>query len=223
MSLDLTEPGQVTGERAAAPVGRRTVSWWAVAGLAIVMAYADGFWLTSLQGAIGSTERSQGPFVSWLRICTLTVPVFALAVLAALRLARRWFGPSTSRPRTVIATVLLIVAAGTVVGIAEVAANSVYDYHLQSEELRVTQGSHIHTAGAGILSQTDPQQQDAPCSGICREAQLRTLAIHVRAVGYASGVILVTNLVLAGWLVAMRGGRLDSRGIRRRRTAPDRE
>jgi hypothetical protein len=41
-----------------------------------------------------------------------------------------------------------------------------------------------------------------------------TLGLQVRAVGYGSGIILATNLVLVGWVVAIRGGRLNVRTTR---------
>ena len=41
------------------------------------------------------------------------------------------------------------------------------------------------------------------------------LALQMRAVGYGSGLLLVTNLALVGWAVAIRGGRLDVRKTRK--------
>ena len=48
------------------------------------------------------------------------------------------------------------------------------------------------------------------------------MALDVKAVGYGSGLILATNIVLVGWVVALRGGRLDVVPARRRprRAAP---
>src|SRR6185436_20705352 len=108
------------------------VPWSTVVPLAVVLAYADGFWLISLRGAVGAIERTQEPFVSWLRESTLALPVFVLAVLGALTLATRWFGPVLRKPKSVVAAGLLVVAASTLVGIAGLAASSAYDYHLQS-------------------------------------------------------------------------------------------
>ena len=82
------------------------------------MAYADGFWMISLRGAVGAIERTEEPFASWLRESTLVLPVFVFAVLGALTLALRWFGPVLRKSSTVL-TALLIVAAGTAVGIAQ--------------------------------------------------------------------------------------------------------
>ena len=87
--------------------------------LAVVMAYADGFWMMSLRGAVGAIERTEEPFASWLRESTLVLPVFVFAVLGALTLALRWFGPALRRTRTVLTAALLIVAAGTVAGVAD--------------------------------------------------------------------------------------------------------
>ena len=67
--------------------------------------------------------------------------------------------------------------------------SSVYDYHLESDQLALMDSMH------GI------------CVGSCLDqAQQSALAAFVRAVLYTSGFMLVTNLVLVGWLVAMRAG-----------------
>jgi hypothetical protein len=182
----------------AAPVARSAVPWLTVIPLAVVLGYADGFWVVSLRGAVGAIERTQTPFESWLRESTLLVPVFVFAVLGALTLALRWFGPSSSGRRTTAVAALLIVAAGTLTGIVELAASAAYDYHLQAEQL---QSRHAM----------------ASCAASCREQQLHdTLALDVRAVFYGIGILLVANLVLVAWVVALRGGRLDVTAARRR-------
>jgi hypothetical protein len=35
------------------------------------------------------------------------------------------------------------------------------------------------------------------------------MALDVKAVGFGAGLILATNIDLVGWVVALRGGRLD--------------
>ncbi len=189
-------------ERSDAPVlTRPSVPWKTVMALAVVLAYADGFWLTSLRGAIGAIERTQSPFVSWLQESTVVLPVFVLAVLSAFTLAIRWFGPELRRPRTLVATALLIVAACTLVGLIETVASSVYDYHLQSQQI-LTMGS-MSTLPQDALA----QQQHA------------TLVVHIHGVLYIGRWLLLTNLVLVAWLVAMWGGRLT---LSRQHRAPDR-
>jgi hypothetical protein len=177
------------GEQSAA--ARSAVPWLTVIPLALVMAYADGFWVVSLRGAVGAIERSQTPFESWLRESTLLVPAFVFAVLAALTLTLRWFAPTLSRTKTRLVAGLMIVAAGTLTGVVELAASAAYDYHLQAQQL-----SERHAM--------------ASCAEACRAQQLHdTLAMDVRAVFYGIGILLVTNLVLVAWVVALRGGRLD--------------
>ena len=143
-----------------------------VVPLAVVMAYADGFWMISLRGAVGAIERTGEPFASWLRESTLALPVFVLAVLGALTLAVRWFGPVLRRPRTVVATALLVVAAGTLVGIAALAASSAYDYHLQSDQLQLMGSMRHMPAGDGRRL---AQQQQASL-----ELQVRAVAMAAR-------------------------------------------
>ena len=181
-----------TTERPGTLRGRLSIPWLTVVPLAVVLAYADGFWLISLRGAAGAIERTGEPFMTWFRESTLTLPVFALAVIGALILAARWFGPVLRTWRTVVATALLIVAASTVVGIAEVAVSSAYDYYLQSAQLQLM-GSMPSMSSMGSTAQL----------------QQASLALQVRAVGYGGALLLVTNLALVGWVVALRGGRLD--------------
>jgi len=186
---------------------RRPVPWLTVGLLTVVLAYADGFWLTSLQGAIGAIERSQGPFQGWLRGSTLTLPVFALAVLWALRRAARRYGPDLNRPRAVLAAALLVVAAGTVVAVAWLAASAVYDYSLQSHLIQVQNITHGGTGMAGMAGMTGTAATTAPGMGGMSTGEMlqSTLALHVRGIAYAGGLVLLTNLLLVGWVVALRG------------------
>jgi hypothetical protein len=194
-----------TTERRGTLRGRLSVyPWLTVLAMAVVLAYGDGFWMTSLRGAVGSVERTQGPFATWLRESTLVLPVFIFAVLGALTLGTRLFGPVLRRPKTVVATAMLIVAAGTMVGIAEIAASSAYDYHLQSSQLELME-SMRSTDSTGSMGSMDSMGS----MGSTEQQQQATLGLQVRAVGYGSGLLLVTNLVLVGWVLAIRGGRLD--------------
>jgi hypothetical protein len=181
---DMDRSGSVTGQPA--------VPWLTVLSLSIVMAYADGFWMMSLRGAVGAIERTEEPFASWLRESTLVLPVFVFAVLGALTLALRLFGPVLGRSGTIL-TALLIVAAGSAIGVALITVSAAYDYQLQSSQLQLI-GSMSHTCAEG------------DCLALQEQASLE---LQVRAVGYGSGILLVTNLVLVGWVVAIRGGRLD--------------
>ncbi|MDX6302954.1 MAG: hypothetical protein QOF53_4168 [Nocardioidaceae bacterium] len=170
---------------------RRPVPWTTVLPLAIVLAYADGFWTTALRSSLGSIERSQGLAVSWLRESTLLVPVFVLAVLAALVVAQRRFG---GRPRgfaSIGAAMLMVAGFSTVAGAARLAASSTYDYHLQTVQ----------------MAMMDMMKNN--CSAACRNAQLSaTLGLQVRAVAVGSLILLVSNLLLVCWVVALRGGRI---------------
>jgi hypothetical protein len=167
--------------------------------LAVVMAYADEFWIVSLRGAAGSIERVQEPFMSWLRESTLLLPVFVFAVLGALTLALRMFGPGRLRARAVAAASLLVVAAGTVAAVIVLAASTAYDYRLQV--------AHLGMSGA----------MRGDCAGGClAEQQHATLMVDVKAVAFGSAIILATNVLLVGWLVSLRGGRLTLDGSRRR-------
>jgi hypothetical protein len=180
------------------PDGRTAVSWSTVLPLAVVLAFGSGFWLISLRGAVGSVDRAQGPFVTWLRESAVAVPAYVFAVLAGLTLAVHLFGPVLRRARAVLGAIGLISVAATLVGIIQAVANAVYDYHLEVQQ------SHMMAA------------MRATCAGACRARQDHaTLMVQVHGVGYAVGLLLVTNLVLASWMVALRGGRLKAATVRR--------
>ena len=187
----LTQESRPEGNPGVLGEGQRSVPWSTILPLAVVLAYADGFWLVSLRGAVGAIERTQGPFATWLRESTLMLPVFVFAVLGALTLAQRRFGPVLRSSRTVMATALLVVVAGTVAGFVEMAASSAYDFSLQSAQLQLMQ-SLSHTTVGHLQSQQ------------------ATFWLQVRAVVYGSAILLATNFLLVGWVVALRGGRLNA-------------
>ncbi|MET3920715.1 hypothetical protein [Arthrobacter sp. UYEF20] len=196
--IENTMLGNSVNERSGAIPGP-AVPWLTVASMAVVMAYADGFWMMTLRGAVGAIERTEEPFASWLRESTLVLPVFVFAVLGALALALHLFGPVLRPSRTVLAA-LLVAAAGTAVGIAEIAVSSAYDYDLQSSQLQ-------------LMDSMSRTCTEGNCLALQQQA---SLGLQVRAVGYGSGILLVTNLVLVGWVAAIRGGRLDISRTRRR-------
>ena len=184
---------------------RLPVSWPTVAMLVIFISYADGFWVTSVQRAIGAIEQNQTPLATWLRDSTLMLVPFALAVLAALALTRRWAGHGRREVVQLAMATLLAVVITSSVGAAEVATMSVRDYRLQVNELGVTHSTHGPTVAAAPATAV-PGKRGA-CSALCA-ARHETLVVHVRATLYAGIVVLVTNLVLVVWVLAIRGGRL---------------
>ena len=224
VSTTEAEPAQQPFVRFAAFRGKIPLPWVTVAVLAILMAAADGFVLTSLQGAVGAIERTQGPFGTWVRDTALVLPVFVVAVVWAFTRAHRKHGlttPALRSWRKVITTSLLIIAAGTTVGVAETVVSAGMDYRLQSQLLQKTSALHDHTIGGASGSPVaNPAYSDSAWS----PEQRQTMALDVKAVAFGSGIMLATNIVLVGWVVALRGGRLDVVPARRRRisgaTAP---
>lgn len=201
------EPPSGPAPDARPPRARAPVPWGTVVVLAVLMAYADGFVVTAVQGAVGSISRTGSPFATWLLTSTLMLPAFLFAVLGALAFARRRLGPTLYRPRVVIVAALLVALAGSIIGTAAVAVSAAYDYRLQTEELQVSAATHGHGHEAA--------SGHGACSFCTDRAQTR--AVDERAARYASVVILGGNVVLVAWVTAMRGGRLD-RTPRGRRT-----
>jgi hypothetical protein len=183
---------------------RLSVYWLTIAFFAVVLAFGDGFWVTSVQGTVGAIERNDPPLSRWLRDSTLMLPLFFLAVLAAVLLSRRWFGNSRSRLVKFGATALLIMIMSSAVAITEVSASSAYDYRLQSRALVSHHAFHqtIADPAPGAATQTN-----GGCTGICAEKQL-TLNAHLKALRVASIVLLLSNAVLVLWVMALRSDRM---------------
>ena len=184
-------PDTATASRPLA-ASRKAIPWATVLTFAAVLATADWFWVVSLRGAVGAIERTSHPFVAWLQGSLLLTPLFAFAVLGALALAYRWFGPVLRRPRTVIATSLLVVAACTLAGAGALILSGAYDLRLQLGQL-----NHMPSMGVQCVDSCLQAQKDA------------TLALQLKALGAGSVILLVTNLLLVVWMVAVRGGRLS--------------
>jgi hypothetical protein len=195
----------VGAARTVTPRGRRErlrVPWGTVLPLAVVAALGSEFWLVAMRGAVGAIERTSGPFLVWLGESALLMPVYVFAVLAALTLALRWFGPYPQRALAVATTLLLVVATATLAALALQAVNAVYDYQLQSAHL-VTMTSH-GTCDAGCLA----------------DRQHSALLLQVRALGLNGVVMLASNLVLLALVVGFRGGRLNLASPRRQPVRP---
>jgi hypothetical protein len=169
------------------------VPWLTVLPLAALLAYVDGYWMMSLRGVVGAVRRNEHPFSSWWRESTAVLPMFVLAVLVAFILARRWFGPLARTAREVTVTAALTFGLASIVGLANIAVNAAYDYHLEVNDLQMmrSMGTTAEHAEPGV---------------------------QVHAVLFVSRWVLLTNLALVGWLVAMRGGRIVLAAPRRLHT-----
>jgi hypothetical protein len=184
------------------------VPWVVVAVMAVTMSFVDGFWIISLREAAGAAIRTGRPFASWLADSTAVVPLFALAVLAALGFAYERYGPVLRGARTVVATSLLVALAGTAAALVVAVSSAGYDYYLQTGQAEQVETTHGHGAA---ISPDDPT-----CTGSCA-VERATLEVHGRALAYLAPLLLGTNLLAVGWVVAMRGGRLDAPAARVRR------
>jgi hypothetical protein len=219
VSVAETEPAQEPHVRFAMFRTKVPYPWKTVIALAVVLAAADGFIVTSLQGAVGAIQRAQGPFSSWLRDTAIMIPFFVIAVMWAFYRAHRKHGLDSRGMRSwkrTVAAALLIVGATTVVGILQTSVSAAIDYRLQSQQLAATAAVHGHAADGVSGAITDNQ---AYSDGVWSPLQRQTMALDVKAVGFGAGIILATNIVLVGWIVALRGGRLDVLPARRRKTA----
>jgi len=183
--------------------------WWVtVAFFAALIAYADGFWVISMQGAVATFQHTDPPFERWLRVSTMMLPLFALAVLSAMLMARRWVGEGHRGLVKYGTTALLLVVLTSGVAIAEVAGSTVYDYHTQNSGIE--QREHIHATQPAATSGSLQQADSGSCNEVCA-IQQTNLRAHVRAALGATLLIVVTNLVIVLWVMALRSNRLFRR------------
>jgi hypothetical protein len=195
VTVTTTAPATTPEVRFAALRGRIPLPWGAVAALAVVLAFANGFVIVAMEGAVGAIERAQNPFDDWLRYSAILVPVFGLAMMWALGRAHR-------RGRRTMRTVLLIVIAATAVGVLALVANTAYDYHLQTALLAKSASLHVH--GTGPSDAGNSAYADSGWSPEQRE----TMVLSVKAIGFGSLVLVAVNVFFVGWVTALLGGRL---------------
>ncbi|MDH5291066.1 MAG: hypothetical protein OEY41_13805, partial [Acidimicrobiia bacterium] len=178
-------------------------------------AFADGFFVISLQGAVGAVERVGDPFRRWITTSILLVPGYCLAVAGAVALARWWFADGRHQRLLYASALLAMIGATTIAGVVTVAGSSAYDYHLQSARIErvAAQAEELTGRPASAASSSTRSVRVSIC--VECEARRRTLESHVRGGTFASLLTLVTNTVLVMWVVALRGGQLWIDGPRR--------
>jgi hypothetical protein len=203
--VSTTAPATTPPVRFAAVRGSVPLPWGTVVALAVVLAFANGFVIVAIQGAVGAIERAQSPFTDWVRYSAILVPVFGLAVVWALARAHR-------RGRRTVRTVLLVATATTAVGITMLIISTAYDYHLQSELLAKTLTLHNHTIGASDAA--NPAYADAGWN----PEQRQTMLVDIRAVGLGTIFLTAVNAFFVAWVTALRGGRLAA--LRRAASQP---
>jgi hypothetical protein len=166
-----------------------SVSWSHVLPLGVLLAFANGFWIIVLRGAVGAIERTSAPFSAWLHESSLLIPVYVVAVLAAFLVAQRWFGPRPRRLPAVGAIIATVALAATAAGTLLLTASSWFDYRLQRADLE-----HMRLVHPG-------------CDLSCTTARVHaTVGLEFKAVWIGLLLMLATNLVLITLMVAIRGG-----------------
>lgn len=205
-------------DRVAGSLRNLQVSWTTVVLTAALTALASIFVMITLGGAVGAVERLTPPFERWLRDSILIFPLFVLAVVGALYASRKLVGDKKGWTK-MAGTLVMVILFTTVLAILVNAASSGYDYYLQvkllqtSEHLRhptylIQDGTPVLVSGSGT------------CDLTC-QAQHATLSSHIKALGITSLVLLVSNIALVLWAVAIRGGRLWMPTTRRRAAVVD--
>jgi hypothetical protein len=201
-------PTRTFTDRLRAFLDPRPASWRTVVVLAVAMAYADGYILVALTGAVGAIERTNHPFPAWLEESAVLVPLFVLAELLVLRLIRRRTGPVLPSWKAVVVSALLITVGGTVVGVLGVTASAAYDFRLQtnlidfSSRFMDQNGDPLVTAGSTVAR--------GNCNSMTCDEERFSLATDLRGIGLSVPILLGINVAVVGWVLAGFGGRLGA-------------
>jgi hypothetical protein len=201
-------PTRTFKDRLRAFLDPRPARWPTVIVLGVVLAYADGYVLVALTGAVGAIQRTNHPFPAWLEESAVLVPLFILAELLVLRLIRRRAGPVLRSWRAVVVSAFLIAVAGTFAGTIGITASAAYDFSLQTKlidfdaQFMDQNGDPLVTAGSTVAR--------GNCNSMICDEQRFSLATDLRGVGIAVPLLLGINIVMIGWVLAGFGGRLGA-------------
>ena len=195
----MTAPALPGAEQGTRPAVR--VPWVAVAVLAVGMSFADGFWIVSLREAAGAAIRTGRPFASWPSTARWSCRCSSWRWWRRSRSPtggtdRRRGGARSWRP-------------GCSVAWPEPWPRSSWpsrapDTTTTCRPAEADQVAATHSHGSGQVSPYDPT-----CTGSCA-IDISTLVAHARGLAYLAPLLLATNVVVVGWVVALRGGRLDA-------------
>lgn len=199
------------------------IRWPLLAVLAVALTYSDGFWMTSLQGAIGAIGRHEPPFTRWLRDSTIMLPLVTLALVVGLSAARRLIA-GRRRPSSRLAVVVaLVVLIGAGVGVVEAAISAFHDYQIQAEHIVEL---HSFDQQPGFQAVVDAAGSSAAYQFYCGLSgvdakdtisllRYATFVVHMKALGFFSALIVVTNLLLVLLVLALLPDRLWAGGLSR--------
>jgi hypothetical protein len=201
-------PTRTLTERMRTFLDPRPAKWRTVVALGVVLAYADGYVLVALTGAVGAIERTDHPFSAWLEESAVLVPFFVLAELLVLGFIRRRTGPVARTRKAVLVSALLIAVAATFTGTLAITASAAYDFSLQTKlidfdgQFMDQNGDPLVTAGSTVAR--------GNCNSMICDEQRFSLATDIRGVGIGVPILLALNLIMIGWVLAFFGGRLGA-------------
>lgn len=178
-------------------------SWWSVGLFAVVLAFANGFIVTSMQWTVGAIERLSPPFEQWMFNSVVMIPVYAIAIVGALYLARRLAGEGSGKSKKLWIAVGVVIVTGVVVAMVNMALSSLYDFYLQTQHIDLSQ--HLRHPLYRVDGTTPVLVGSATCDATC-QAISATKDAHVRGFLLATKLFLVIDAVLVVWTLALRGG-----------------
>jgi uncharacterized membrane protein YhdT len=213
------KPARTFQDRLRAFLDPRPARWRTVIALGIVLAYADGYILVALTGAVGAIQRTEHPFTAWLEESAVLVPLFVLAELLVLRLIRRRTGPALRSWKVVIVAALLLAVGATIAGTLAVTASAAYDFRLQTNLIDYEEQPALQNANGVPLIPAGTTTARGNCNSMICNDERFSLATDLRGIGIGVPLLLGINIVMVGWVLAAFGGRLGG-PIRRTATAP---
>ena len=219
-------------ERLAGYAQRLPVRWTTAALFALAIAYRDGLWLTTLQGASRMIERNQPPqLIHWLRDSTLALPLVFAAVLVALLCVRWWIEHSRVEQAGITGAIVLIFAVACAASAAQAAAGPLHDYLFQPQRLGLAHPHGTTVPQADGWSTPSATTAAAPLSyylyckvrgallprigtsatvgSAVTRSEFAVISARIRALA-TSALMLVANLVLSAAVLVFVNDRLWS-------------
>jgi uncharacterized membrane protein YhdT len=203
-----TRPTRTFNDRLRAFLDPRPARWPTVIVLGFVLAYADGYILVALTGAVGAIQRTNHPFPSWLEESAVLVPIFILAELLVLRLVRRRKGAVLRSRKAVVLTALLLALGTTATGFLAVTASAAYDFRLQTKLIDFS-AQYDEESGDPLIAAGTTVARGNCNSMICNDERF-SLATDMRGAAISVPLLLSINLVMIAWVLAAFGGRLGA-------------
>ncbi|GAB4121267.1 MAG: hypothetical protein Fur005_33930 [Roseiflexaceae bacterium] len=191
------------------------IRWGVLVGCALLLAAADGFWLTAVQGAIGVARHGQPPVLRWFNDSSILflgcLLAFGGGTLILAPLIQRY-----QKPLTRFALLFILIGGvGSGAAILQAGMMTVGNYRAEIDDLQRTHGGDTFQSASGnwvgVAAKT-PISYAAYCdwrnimrgqagesnnnNTLLLQREYTTFSIQFRAFSYNIGLVLISNTLI---------------------------